>query len=106
MWILLHSKAPFGIKIFVLALGGVFAFYGLYFRNRYDHRLRELLLCGLPDDPVTSDGEEELAHFVGVHIAGNVIIVIAGRIVNFTPVAIMVGTVFVDDLGFRLFRAS
>ena len=57
------------------------------------------------DDPITSCGEEETAFLIGVHIASDIVIVIAGRIANFAPVVIVVGTVFVDDLDFRLFLA-
>ena len=90
-------------RIFLAPGGAFFAFYGLYFRNRYYRCLRELFLCGLADDPVTCGGEEEFTLFIGVHIAGNIVIVITGRVMNFTPVVIMVGTVFVDDFCFRLF---
>lgn len=89
-----------------MAPGGAFCVYGLYFRSRYDNRLRELFLYSLTYDPVTSSGEEEPALFVGVHIAGNIVIVIAGRVINFTPVVIVVGAVFIYDFGFRLFRAA
>ena len=73
------------------------------FRNRYDNRLRELLFCGLPDDPISCGGEEETAFFVYIYITGDVVIVIAGRVMNFAPVVIVVSAVFIYDLGFRLF---
>ena len=99
----LQKPPPLGIKNFSWLRVGLFAFYGLYFRNRYYRCLRELFLCGLADDPVTCGGEEETALFIGVHIASDVVIVIAGCVMNFTPVVIVVSAVFVDNLGFRLF---
>ena len=81
----------------------LFVFYGLYFRDRYYHRLRELLSCGLPDDPVSCGGKEEPAFLICVYITGNIVIVIAGRVVNFAPVVIVVGAVFIYDFGFCLF---
>ena len=79
---------------------------GLNFRNRYDNRLWILFLYGLTNDPVACGGKEETAPLIGVHIASDVVIVITGRIVNFASVVIVVGTVFVNDFGFRFFRAS
>ena len=98
-------QPPLGIKNFLGSGRGFFAFYGLYFRDRYDKRLRELLLCGLTDDPLACSSKEEPAFFVGVHIAGDIVIILTGCVMYFTPAVIVIGAVFIYDLGFRLFRA-
>ena len=102
----MYSKAPLGIKNFSWLRVGLFAFYGLYFRNRYDRRLRELLSCGLTDDPVACGGKEEAAFLIGVHVTGDIVIVIAGCVMNLAPIVVVVGAVFVDNFGICLFCAA
>ena len=48
-------------------------------------------------NPLACGGEEEIALSVGIDISNNIVIVFAEGIVDFAPVIVMIGTVFIGD---------
>ena len=56
-----------------------------------------MLSTGIVHNPFSCGGEEEIALSVGIDISNNIVIVFAEGIVDFAPVIVMIGTVFIGD---------
>ena len=79
---------------FLSVSSGLFHFMRL---QRYKHISRYVLSTGIVHNPFSCGGEEEIALSVGVDISNNIVIVFAEGIVDFAPVIVMIGTVFIGD---------
>ena len=58
---------------------------------------RKVLPICIIHNPFSCGGEIEAALSVGIDISNNIVIVIAEGIVDFAPVIVMIGTVFIGD---------
>ena len=56
-----------------------------------------MLSPGIVHNPFSCGGEEEIALSVGIDISFDIVIVFAEGIVDFAPVIVMIGTIFVCD---------
>lgn len=65
--------------------------------QRYDHISRYVLSTGIVHNPFSCGGEEEITLFVGIDISNKIVIVLAEGVMNFTPVVIMIGAIFIGD---------
>ena len=66
--------------------------------QRYNHISRYVLSTGIVHNPFSCGGEIEASLFVGIDISFDIVIVFAEGVMNFTPVVIMIGAIFVYDL--------
>ena len=65
--------------------------------QRYNHISRYVLSTGIVHNPFSCGGEIEAALPISIDISFDIVIVFAEGVMNFTPVVIMIGAVFIGD---------